>query len=161
MADFSLQALHDEIEADLESLGYKEAGGAWKGDQVIVDLINAKNYTIDRISIEVGLVRAAITFAAYNNLTIDEQEWIQWMTLGNGSFEVTADMKLQLSGRSLAVNGAGGSGNDNQSFWAVADRSEMVTVLLALIEVPGARAEVLWDEGRTISVGQVGAAANL
>ena len=38
MADFTLQALHDEIEADPAALGYKEAGGEWKGDGVIADL---------------------------------------------------------------------------------------------------------------------------
>jgi hypothetical protein len=38
--EFSLQALHDEIEADPEGLGYKEAGGEWKEDSVIYGLIN-------------------------------------------------------------------------------------------------------------------------
>jgi hypothetical protein len=32
VAEFSLQALHDEIEADPEELGYKELDGTWKGD---------------------------------------------------------------------------------------------------------------------------------
>ena len=35
MAEFSLQALHDEIEADPENLEYKDGGGNWIGDQAI------------------------------------------------------------------------------------------------------------------------------
>jgi hypothetical protein len=160
MAEFTLQALHDEIESDTEGLGYKDAGD-WKGDQAIADLINAKSYTIDRVSVWMETVRALITYGAYNNLAIDEQEWIRWMTPNSGEFQVTADMKMQLSGRTAAVNGAPGSGNDNQSFWAVADRGTMAPIMLALVEVPGSRAEVLWGEGRLVSVSNVAHAANL
>jgi hypothetical protein len=76
MAEFSLQALHDEIENDPQGLGYKNVDDTWKGDDVIAGLINAKNYKIDRMSIEMEAIRAAVTYDAYNNLSIDEQEWI-------------------------------------------------------------------------------------
>ena len=164
---FTLQELHDEIENDPEALGYKEVGGEWKGDRVIADIINAKNFIIDRENIPTGQVRATTTYDAYNDLSIDEQEWIRWMTpgsgdeFGDGGFQVTADMKLQLTGRSLAVNGVAGSGNNNASFWSVAERGEMAPAMLALIEISGSRAGVLWDEGASVSAGQVGAAANL
>lgn len=164
MAEFTLQALNDEIDNDPEAIGYK-TGATWKGDQEIADLINAKNYTIDRASIPSEDVRAAVTYGAYNNLSIDEQEWIRWMTPGGsgetGQFKVTADMKLQLSGRTLTTNGTAGTGNDNSSFWAAANRAAMAPAMLALIEVPGSRAEVLWDEDRIINPAEVGAAANL
>lgn len=158
---FTLQELHDEIESDPEALGYKEAGGAWKGDQVIADLINAQNYTIDRDSVLMEAVRGITTYDAYNTLAIDEQEWLQWMTPNSGQFQVTTDMKLQLSGRSLTSAGVAGSGNDSNSFWSTANRGEMAPAFLALIEVPGSRAEVLWGEGSTVSNRNVAYAANL
>lgn len=160
MAEFSLQALHDEIENDTEALGYKDAG-VWKGDQVIADLINAKNYTIDRVSIEMESARATVAYDAYDTLAIDEQEWLRWMTPNSGQFQVSADMKLQLSGRTLAVNGVAGTGIDGDSFWAAAHDQDMAPAMLALIEVPGSRAAVLWGESVTISLSQVGGASNL
>ncbi len=160
MAEFSLQALHDEIEADPEDLGYKD-GGAWIGDQAIADLINAKNYTIDPHGVEMEAVRAGVSYDAYNTLAIDEQEWIRWMTPNSGIFQVTADMKLQLTGRSLTSNGTAGTGNDSNSFWSAAHRTEMSAAMLALIEVPGGRAGVLWGAGQIVSVSNVGGAENL
>ncbi|MHC4338513.1 MAG: hypothetical protein ACYSTG_11305 [Planctomycetota bacterium] len=161
MAEFSLQALHDEIEADPESLGYKNPDTTWKGDQEIADLINAKNYTIDRTSIPMEDIRASVTFDTYDTLSIDEQEWLRWMTPNSGDFMVTADMKLQLSGRSLASGGIGGTGNDSNSFWSAAHRGTMAPAMLALIEIPGSRAEVLWGEETIITVLNVAKAANL
>ena len=161
MAEFSLQALHDEIEADPEVLGYKETSGEWKGDDVITDLINAKSYAIDQTSVEMEAVRAIVTYAAYNTLAIDEQEWLQWMTPNSGEFQVTADMKLQLSGRSMASSGIAGSGNDSNSFWSAAHRGDMAPAMLALIEIPGGRAEVLWGAGQSVSISNVAYAANL
>lgn len=161
MAEFSLQALHDEIEADPLSLGYKNPDTTWKEDAEIVDLINAKNYAVDKGSVAMEEVRAVTTYTAYNNLLADAQEWLRWMTPNSGQFQVTADMKLNLTGRTLAVDGVAGTGDDSDSFWALADDQDIAPVMLALIEVPGSRAEVLWGQGTSISIGQVGAAANL
>lgn len=160
MADFTLQALHDEIENDPETIGYK-VGAIWKGDGEIADLLNAKNYVIDRNSVEMESIRATVTYDAYNTLSIDEQEWIRWMTPNSGQMVVTADMKLNLSGRGLTANGVAGTGDDGNSFWAAANRAVMAPAMLALIEIAGSRAQVLWGENVTISPGQVGAAANL
>ena len=160
MAEFSLQALHDEIEADPQTIGYKDAG-VWKGDDVIADLLNAKNYVVDMASVSMEQVRAGVTYDAYNTLAIDEQEWLTWMTPNGGEFQVTADMKLQLSGRSLISNGIAGSGNDSNSFWSAAHRAEMAPAMLALVEVAGGRAEVLWIHGKIISIGEVAKAANV
>ena len=160
MAGFSLQALHNEIEADPEGLGYKD-GSAWIGDQLIADLINAKNYAIDPAGVEMEAVRAGVSYDAYNTLAIDEQEWIRWMTPNSGMFQVTADMKEQLTGRSLTSNGTAGTGNDSNSFWSAAHRAEMSVAMLALIEIPGSRAEVLWGAGQIVSVSNVGGAENL
>ena len=161
MAEFSLQALHDEIESDAEGLGYKEAGGEWKEDNVIADLINAENYKIDNGSVPMEDIRAVTSYDGYNDLAIDEQEWIRWMTPNSGNFVVTTDMKLQLSGRTLTSDGSAGTGNDNQSFWSVATRGEMAPAMLALIEVDGSRAEVLWGQNKVVTISEVGHAANL
>lgn len=161
MAEFSLQALHDEIEADPWSLNYKEAGGAWKGDDVIVDLINAKNYKVDMASVPMESIRATVTYDAYDTQLGDEQEWLRWMTPNSGELQVTADVKLQLTGRTPASNGSAGTGADGDSFWAAAHDQDMAPAMLALIEVDGSRAEVLWGQGQTISIGHVSQAANL
>ena len=160
MTDFSLQALHDEIENDPEGIGYKD-GSVWKEDAVIVDLINSKDFSIDRFSVLMEDVRAAVTYGAYDTLSIDEQEWIRWMTPNSGEFQVTADMKLQLSGRSLAIGGVAGVGDDGDSFWAAAHNQVMAPAMLALIEIPGSMAGVLWGENKSVSIGEVAHAANL
>ena len=161
MAEFSLQALHDEIEADPQGIGYKEANGDWKGDDVIADLINAKNYKIDAVSVAMEAVRAATVYEAYNTLAIDEQEWLTWMTPNSGQFYVTADMKLQLSGRTLTSDGVAGTGDSGDSMWALAHRNTMAPVMLALIELDGGRAEVLWGQGKVVSISEVAHSANL
>jgi hypothetical protein len=160
MADFTLQALNDEIDNDPLALGYK-VGAVWKADDVIAGLINAPNYIIDRNGVPAADIRAAMTYAAYDTLSIDEQEWMSMMSAGDGEMRVTADMKLQLSGRIPAVNGVGGTGDDSSSFWAAAHRTVMAPAMLALIEVAGSRAEVLWGEYVTVSLSDVGQAANL
>ena len=57
-----------------------------------------------------------------------------WQTTGE-YWTVTADMKLQLSGRTPAVNGVAGTGEDSDSFWALAHDQDMAPAMLALIEV--------------------------
>ena len=159
--NFTLQGLHDEIENDLLGLGYKEVGGEWKRDNIIADLINVKNYKVDHESVLMETVRAETTYAAYNTLAIDEQDWIRWMTPNSGNFMVTADMKLQLTGRSLAIDGSAGTGDNNQSFWSAAHRNEISPIMLALIEVNGSRADVLWGGKKIVSISEVAHSANL
>ena len=162
MAEFTLVALKDEIENDTESLGYKNspASGDWKGDQEIADLVNAKNLVIDRASVEMELVRASTEYQWYNTLSADEQEWLRWQSPNGGMWIVSADMKLQLSGRTLVSNGVAGTGADNDSFWAASQDQDAAPVMLALIEVAGSRANVLWGETKTVSAGEVGRAFN-
>ncbi len=161
MADFTLEALRDEIVNDPNSLGYKNAPLDWNGDQEIADLINAKNLFIDRVAVPNHEIRSATEEAWYNGLLADKKGWMEWETQGESSWPTTADMKLQLSGRSKAQNGVAGTGTDNDSFWTGGDRAEAAPVMLALIELAGSRAEVLWGEGTTIGLGQIGRAQNL
>jgi hypothetical protein len=83
------------------------------------------------------------------------------MTPNSGEFQVTADMKLQLTGRTPAADGAAGTGADGDSLWAAADDQDMAPLMLALIEIDGSRAEVLWGEGKIVSISEVAYAANL
>jgi hypothetical protein len=160
MAEFTLQALADEINNDPLALGYK-VGATWKGDQVIADLINANNYFVDNVTVQEGDIRSATTYAAYDTLSIDEQEWLRWITPGDGDVLITTDIKLQLTGRTLTVDGLPGTGNEAASFWSAAHRTEMVAAHLPLIEVAGSRAMVLWGQGTVISLGEIGRADNL
>lgn len=160
MADFTLAALKAEIDTDPESLGYK-IGVVWKSDQTIADLLNLKNLVIDRARVDMEDVRGQTSFDNYNPLSIDEQEYIRWQTPNGGRWLVTAHMKLDLTGRALIVNGAPSTANDNASFWAASQRTNVIPKMLALIEIPGSRSEVLWGEGQNITAGNVGAAANV
>jgi hypothetical protein len=136
-----LAELKSEIETDPLSIGYDVNGNS----AVLVGLINETNpaYTVSKPKISAALVRSTTTFDAYNNLSIDEQEWITWMTGSNGfeeeSMVVTDDLRTNLTGP--AAN----------SIWAVSDRNTMNAAMLALIDVPGSRAEILWGYGTTIS----------
>ncbi len=161
MADFSLEALKDEIVADTEALGYKNSATPtdWKDDQVIADLINAEGLVIDRIRVPSGDIVGETKFDWYDGLTIDKQEFFTLQTRGE-AWKVTADMKLFLSGRSLTTNGVAGTGTDAGSEWSAPDAGDAAPVMLPLIEVPGSRGEVLWLEGQTITAGQVARAFN-
>ena len=165
MAEFSLAALEAEISNDPEGLGYGTGTipydplTEWKGDQVIADLLNAKNLTIDRVRVPSEDINGDTHFDWYDGMTIDKQEFYTLQTRRE-SWKVTVDMKKFLTGRNLTVNGVPGTGVDGDSEWAAADDQDAVPAMLALIEVPGSRGEVLWDEGRNISAGEVGRAVN-
>jgi len=147
MADFTLQALHDEIEADTQALGYK-TGATWKGDQVIADLINAVGFTVNHRQVDTGAIRGVTTYDAYDGLTASEEAWFSWLTQ-NGVIPVNDDTLVNLAG-------IGGT-----SKWAVGDRPTMEPRMTALMQFQGSRAEVLWGEGRRVTASDVGQAANL
>ena len=133
-----LLALKNEVNNDPLGLGYDQNANITQ----ITGLINAKNYTVSKPEISSALIRSACTYDAYNNLAIDEQEWIRWITPGAKDEEdltVTVDLTTRLTGP------------DSASIWAVADRVAMNAAMLALIEVPGSRAEILFGYGASIS----------
>ena len=132
-----LLALKTEVTTDPLGLGYDLNANVTQ----IAEVINAKDFTVSKPKISAALVRSTCTYEAYNNLAIDEQEWLRWIT-GSSGFEdenlpVTDDLKLQLT--------------NSSSFWAAGDRTAMNAAMLALIEVPGSRAEVLFGYGTAIS----------
>jgi hypothetical protein len=139
-----LAALQTEILTDPLGLGYDLNANL----NELVALINAKNYTVSKPKISSADIRAAVTYVAYNNLSIDEQEWLVWMTGSNGYEEenvrVTPDLRDQLTVSS--------------TFWAVGDRNAMQAAMLALIDVPGSRAEVLFGYATYIGITDIAAA---
>lgn len=146
LPDGDVARLRDEIISDPLTLGYDvsfdDVGG-------ILTLINAKNYTVTKDRISASAIRSACTYDAYDTLSIDEQEWIRWMTPGASLDEenviVTQDLKNRLT------DGA-------NSIWAAAHRTEMNAAMLALIDVPGSRAEVLFGYGTALSTRDITAA---
>jgi hypothetical protein len=134
-----LAALKAEATNDPLAIGYTVIQDGNTNN--FISQINAKNYTVAKPKISSADVRAATTYDAYNNLSIDEQEWLVWMTGSNGANEenmaVTEDLRAQLT--------------TSSTFWAVGDRSAMQAAMLALIDVSGSRAEVLWGYGTNIS----------
>ncbi len=143
-----LLALKTEVNTDPLTLGYDPVGPT----QDILDLLNAKNFTVSKPKISPAGVRTAATFDAYNTLSIDEQEWIRWVTGSNGVEEdnllVTTDLRLQLTSTDPAGNEQNGGAD---SIWNVSNRAAMNSAMLALIVVPGSRAEVLFGFDTAIS----------
>ena len=144
-----LLELKTEIETDPTGLGYSDENTS---DDIALINDTQQTITVSKPKISSALVRSETTFDAYNNLSIDEQEWLRWMTGSNGFEEenltVTPDLRTQLTGPGPA------------SIWAVADRDEMNTVMLSLIDVDGSRAEELFGYGASISINDWIAARN-
>jgi hypothetical protein len=138
-----LQALQDEVNNDPLTIGYDPLGPT----QDLLDLLNAKNYTVSKPKISAADIRSSVYLDAYDNLLADRQEWLRWMTGSNGFEEdnvvVTQDLRDRLTG----VLGGSTSGD---SIWAAADDDVMEPLMLALIDVPGSRAEVLFGYSTVI-----------
>ena len=138
-----LLALKTEVNTDPTGLGYAPDAGTGG----LLDLLNGKNPAtlVQKPKISSAAVRSAVTYDAYNTLAIDEQEWLRWLTGSNGFEEenlpVSADLRLQLTG----------DGTPTNSFWSAAQRTVMVAAMLAIMDVPGSRAEILWGFGTSIS----------
>jgi hypothetical protein len=136
-----LLELKDEFTNDPLGLGYNIDGNS----AVLVGVINAVDpaYIVSKPKISSAAVRSATTFDAYDGVLADAQEWLRWMTGSNGFEEenliVTPDLRTQLTGPGSV------------SIWAAGETVEMNAAMLALIDVPGSRAEVLWGFGTSIS----------
>ena len=149
MAEFSLQALHDEIEADPASLGYKD-GGAWKGDGVIADLINSLEgpgaANITRKLIQPHEVFDSIPYVEYETYPAAKREYLDTMLeLAGGNGVIDANDAVVYANL-LAVFPAGSDARSN---------------IIAKIQRTGSRAEVLWSEGNVVTISEVAHAANL
>lgn len=151
--------LKAEITNDPQGLGLSP-GGVWLGDQAIADLLNAVSYRADVPELASSDVIGTVYFAAYDTLSIDEQEWVRWIT-SRERMVVSEAVKTALTGRAAASDGTAGAGSDAASIWSAAERGTIAPVLLAMVEVDASRAEVLWGVGLSVTAGQVAAAANV
>ena len=139
-----LAALKAEATNDPQGIGYTVLtdGNATK----FIDEISAKNYTVEKPKISSALVRSTCTYEAFDGLLGPEQGWLTWMTGSNGFDEenlvVTADVRQNLAGDPTA----------NDAIWAASDRNAMNAAMLALINVSGSRAEVLFGYGTTLTI---------
>ena len=151
MAEFSFVALKDEIENDPETLAYKNsaASGDWKDDQVIADIINTQDRSVNNQDVDTGDIRGSVTFDAFDGLSPAEQAWFQWLTQ-NGVIPVNDETLQQLAGIPTATG----------SIWQAADRTAANAAMTAIMQFTGSRAEELWGKGRTVSAGDVGRAFN-
>lgn len=149
MAEFTLEALKDEIVADSQGLGYKNSAVAndWKDDQVIADLFNAKIGTMIQEQIETAAVKAVVDAAEFQTLAPSEESYLVWVT--DGEFVETASPLIQAA---LFKGGAA-------EIWGAQDVSGQK--ILDLATIPASRAMQLWREGISITAGNVGRAFNL
>ena len=161
MTEFDLQALHDEIEADPEGLGYKNGDGSWKLDATIVDLINdpangsmitrkliARNEVI--YSIERGECVQIADDTAPAGLLSETERW--WLSMALRS-EVLDANDPEVMDTLLDMFPAEGQ---RPGF-----RGTTRANLQGILQRQGSRAEVLWGEGKTVSISEVAHAANL
>ena len=143
---YTLQELHDEIEADSEGLGYKEANGDWKGDGVIAGLINdpVNGTTIERSLISPAELIEQIVIAEWRVLVLEDRQYVDLLT----ALPVisTVSGATEIRDALLAIFGGGTVTRTN---------------LIATVQRQGSRSEVLWGEDTYVSIGDVGHAANL
>jgi hypothetical protein len=141
MADFSLQALADEINNDPEAIGYRN--GAWKGDQVIADLLNdpANGAQIRREAVPMHEIYAEVVWADFILLSDAKRQAFALIT-STGFLDASSQNMID-------------------AFTEIFGAGTTLTALNALTNKQGSRAEVLWGDGTTIAVGQVGRAANV
>ena len=134
-----LAALKTEIETDPQGYGYDPAST----DAGVLQPINEirDTITLNKDFVSPAEIKTATTYAAYDGLAIDEQEWLRWMTVGNGepTLKTTPDLVARLSG------------NGGSSIWAVADRTEMEAAMTAILTRAGSRAEELFGLNTSIT----------
>jgi len=133
-----LAALKTEVNTDPNGYGYVPDST----QEGVLDIINLKRpeITVSKPNIGSAGVRSSCTYAAYDGLAIDEQEWLRWMTPASNdeNMVVTTDLRERLTGGSASI-------------WAPADRVEMIAAMLALIDIDGSRSEEMFGIYTNIS----------
>ena len=162
MAEFSLQALHDELINDPASVGY----GNWPtadNDAVVAGLINSTtgpgSATITRKLIDRNEIIYSIEPAECIQTGVD--------TAPDGTFSDTERWYLSMVLRDQTVDA-----NDEEVFASLLRmfpteearsgfRGTTRANIQSTLQRTGSRAEVLWGEGKVVTLGEIGAAANL
>ncbi len=149
MAQVDLTALRDEIVNDPQGVGYKSSATAddWKGDQEIVDLINALSgpgaEMIRRSLVTNSEIRESVDLTEWAAMSAANREWVQMHLSDDAPIDITQDPVFD----GLTTVFPQGS----------ATRA----VLLPKIQRQGSRSEVLWGEATQVTAGNVGRAFNL
>ena len=134
-----LLALKNEVLNDPNLYGYNPESTA-----ALMLMLNEKRSSIivSKPKISSALVRSECTYDAYNGLSVDEQEWLRWVTGSNGSEEenmsTTTDLRTQLT-------------HASNSIWSATTREEMIVKMVAIFDVEGSRAEQLFGFGTTLT----------
>ena len=140
----NLQAIKDEITNNPVAMPYPaftpENDAAVSAVMNNADGTNPR--TVNRETVDTGLIRGATTFDAFDGLVAAEENYIQWITV-NGVIPVNDD---------TLKNFAGIGGN---SLWAVADRPTMEPRMAALMQFTGSRAQEISDTLGTSNVSPV------
>lgn len=145
MAIFSLQALHDEIESDPTTIGYKEPDGTWKSDLIIAHQFHHLPYgdIIQRSTLQPQEIIEQIEIVDFRALAAPDRLYLQLLPSLNSVSAVQNTTQLRAN---LVDIFAG---------------TPTLTNLIAIVQRQGSRAEVLWGENTLISPEQIEAAADL
>lgn len=131
-----LQALKDEITNNPVSMAYlawTEANDVANA-HVISNFDGSNPRTVNRDTVDTGLIRSSVSFEGFDGLVAAEQAWFEWLT---ASGEITVnDETLQLLAGIPTANGA---------IWAASDRAAMNAAMAALMQFQGSRAEEIAD----------------
>ena len=104
---------------------------------------------ISKPKISAANIRSAVTYAAYDGLLGPEQSWLEWITGSNGFEEENLPVTVNL--RDKLVGNGDGSSSSPGTIWAAGDDQDMEPAMLAIFDVDGSRAEVLWGFVTSIS----------
>ncbi len=165
MTPAQLATLKSELQNDPRGYGYN---AAVRNDTDIANRINARRdgtnppsnptagggnadgtIKLNLLSVDTGVIRATVSFAAFVGLVTSSQAWFQWLT-SSGSITVNAALLQNLAGIPTAAN----------SIWAAGDRTAMNAAMEGLMRRFASRAEELFGFGFSVSVNDVGAALN-
>jgi len=152
MANFTLEALKNEIVNDPNAVGYKNPDTTWEGDGVIADLINdpakganvfRKNVPMDDVFAEIDWVVDWLGLSGQRNAVLDKQQAFRLIT--STAVLDANSVRIRDAFAEIFANTSGGT----------------LARLNTLTQKAGSRAEVLWGDGARVSLLQVGKAANV
>lgn len=144
-----LLALKNEVTNDPASRGY---AAVVEQTAELVALLNGPvaGVKIGHPAVSAADIRGHTTYDAYDHLSIDEQEYLRWITGSNGfdanNVIMTDDLRLHLTGSITP-----GTQTASSSWWAAADRDAMVDAMALVLDKDASRAETLFGYGTTIN----------
>lgn len=146
MAEYTTQALRDEIDNDPQGIGYKN-GTTWKADSEIRDLINdpANGINMRKNRMTAKEFVESIDVSEWDALTVGERQYCS-MLIRDGFVDVEPDRVFT---------------NLNGVIFTNARCPNSRALLIGVLTFAGSRAENLWGEGFTVNTTMVGEARDL